>query len=159
VVVQRARFHLAGLRLTDADRPADRRLSFAKECSLRVQVGPPPGQRLVDVTARTRVISTKSEGLKLTLAAALRLGAARIALQLVGYDAAELHQDREESMMLSRSAHADEPFPSLGCAEPKLIGFDYTWIAEPTGSGGDVSVEVAGHARVLDVDAALAACP
>jgi hypothetical protein len=161
LAVQRARFHIDGLRLTGADRPADRLLSFARECAIRVQIGPPPGQRLVDVTARTRVISSKSEGLKLTLSAALRLGAARIAHQLVEYEAAESHQNQEDRFKLSPTENPDDPFPSLSCAAPKLIGFDYTWIAEPTGSGsgGDVSVELAGDAEVVDVDATLAACP
>lgn len=156
-VVHRARFHLDQYRLTSADPPPGDPLDFARECAIRIQLGPPPGMRIARVTARTGLVSSKSEGVKLTLLAELKIGVALLGRKLTVHEAGVAHDGWKQVLRLVPGTKPDERLPELACAEGKLVGFDSTWIAERTAPTDEVSVELSGT-HVLDIDAELAGC-
>jgi hypothetical protein len=156
--IHRARFHLDRFRFTEADRPKDEKVErFARECAVRVQLATPPGKRLTNATAFTRVVSTKSPGVRLTLFGQLRLGSAPIGHELIVHEDTESFHDKLEVFKMSPRAQPEEPLPPLECAEPKLLGFDYTWIAEPIGEGGELTVSLGGN-KELDLDVEFSDC-
>lgn len=156
--IHRARFHIGGLRLTEADRPADQQAPrFGRECAIRVQLASPPGKRLAKVTAHTQVISTKSPGVRLMLSGQLRIGSTPIGHQLVIHEGTESIRDALNVFEVSPGTPPEEPLPPLVCAEPRLLGFDLTWIAEPTGEDGKLSVSLGGG-KVLDLDVEFSDC-
>lgn len=154
-VIHRARFHLDHYRLTTEDRPDGEPLDFARECAIRVQLVPPPGERIARVTARTRVASTKSESARLTVLGELKLGPASLGRKLVVHGPGEALDGREDVFRLAPGA--EEAFPRLACAQSKLVGFDATWLAERPAAADQVFVELSGD-RVLDLDAELSDC-
>lgn len=156
-VVHRARFHLDRYELTTMDRTDEQPLDFARECAVRVQLVPPAGKRIAGVTARTRVVSTKSESTRLTILGELKLGAASIGRKLLVYEAGAEQVAREDVLRLAPGASPEEAMPEVACGAGKLVGFDYTWIAERPAAADEAFVKLSGK-RVLDIDAELADC-
>ena len=152
-----ARFHLDHYKLASAGRPPEAPLKFARECALRLQVGPPSGKRIKSVKAKTGVVSSKSRDTKLTLAGVLKIGAQTIGEEIVVYEAGADHEHEENALSLAPGKKPEESFPALECMEKKLVGFDYTWIVERRGRSDEVLVELSGE-RVLDLIVELEDC-
>lgn len=150
------RFHLDQLQLASARMPPNTPLDFAKECSIRVQVMPPAGKRIKSLRAHTSVVSVKSAGTKLTLAGTLRIGAQVLGQKIVIQQATSEYAG-EETFELAPGAAPDQSFPSLHCSEPKLGGFDFTWIAERHETTDKVFVEVSDD-KVLEMVVELEDC-
>ncbi len=143
------RFHLDQLQLTTARMPLNTPLDFAKECAIRVQVIPPAGKRIKNLFAKTSVVSVKSAGTRLTLAGTLKIGVQTLGQKIVIQQATS-PQAGEETFELAPGSTPEQSFPSLSCGEPKLGGFDFTWIAERRVLTDHVFVEV-GDAKVLEM--------
>ena len=143
------RFHLDQLQLTSARMPPNTPLDFAKECAIRVQVIPPAGKRIKNLLAKTSVVSVKSAGTKLTMAGTLKIGAQTLDQKIVIQPATSPNAG-EELFELAPGSTPEQSFPNLNCSEPKLGGFDFTWIAERRASTDQVFVEVS-DAKVLEM--------
>lgn len=143
------RFHLDQLQLTSARMPPKAPLDFAKECAIRVQVIPPAGKRIKNLLAKTSVVSVKSAGTKLTLAGTLKIGV-QILGQKIVIQQATSQQAGEEAFELAPGSTPEQSFPGLNCSEPKLGGFDFTWIAERRETTDQVFVEVSDD-KVLEM--------
>lgn len=155
--IHRVQLRFARFRLSTAEREPDEPLNFARECAVRIQLGPPPGKRIQRVTARTGVASTKSKGAKLILLGNLELGAVTIGRKLLVYEPGTEHGAKEDSFDLASGSKPEEVLPPLSCGEGKIVGFDYTWIAERKAATDEVSVELSGD-QVLELDAELSDC-
>jgi hypothetical protein len=156
-VVHRARFHLEQYRLQTADRAAGEPLDFARECAVRVQLGPPAGKRIARVAARMAVVSSKSEGVKLTVLEELHLGVAILGRSMIVHESGSAHEDRRDDFDFVSGARPGEVLPPLGCSEGKLVGFDSTWIAERKAPSDQVTVRLEGD-QVVDIDVELSDC-
>jgi hypothetical protein len=154
--IHTVRFHLDQLQLSSARMPPNTPLDFAKECAIRVQVMPPAGKRIKSLFAKTSVVSVKSVGTKLTLAGTLKIGALVLGQRIVIHQATA-QQAGEEPFELAPGSTPDQSFPSLNCSEPKLGGFDFTWIAERRATTDHVFVEVS-DAKVLELAVELEDC-
>ena len=182
--VHRVRFHLERF-VFHPEGPLTQPL--ARECAIRINVNPPPGMRLSALTARTRVDSTPAEGIQLTLHEELKIGSVSlgdrttITTRTKERTAGSPSSEAVELPSSSDAGSAVLGFPALACAEPKIIGFDFTWLAErvasPSGTdaglakpqrdrpvrtdgGGTRQFDVRiGGPGVLDLEATLEPCP
>jgi len=155
--VVRARFHLGAMKLASADRAAGAPLKFARECSIRLNVNPPPGMKVTHVAARTSLATTKTAGVSITEQTELLLGRAVLGRRLESHAAGEMVSGRVQDVSLAPGGAGSEPFPALTCAEPKIIGFNLTWIAERASADDAVEVTLGG-ARTVEIEAELGAC-
>lgn len=153
----RARFHLDRLHLAPSLLADTSTLKFARECSIRLNINPPAGKKVTKVTATTGVAVDKPEGPKLTVLSELKIGNATLGRQESTFATSESVQSKESAITLVPGAKLDEQFPVLACAEPKIIGFNYTWIAERTAPSESVDVQLSG-AKTLDIEAELSSC-
>jgi hypothetical protein len=155
--VHRVRFHLDSYKLASPMVTEGVGLKFARECAVRVNINPPAGKKIVKVTARTQVAVDKSAPVKLTVASELKLGKQSLAKNLSVTPEGEAVQGRLDDVYLVPGGEGAESFPTLECGEPKIIGFDYTWIAERKAQADGVNVRVGGD-RALEIEAELADC-
>lgn len=153
----RARFHLEKFRLDPAALADRSLLKFARECSIRLNINPPKGKRITRVAATTAIAVDKAQGTKLTALSELKIGNATLGHDEAIYAPTELIQSKQSEVNLVPGTRLDEPFPDLLCAEPKIIGFNYTWLAERSAASEDVSVQLAGG-KTLDIEAELSTC-
>ena len=153
--IHRVRFLLKELTLDTATEPGGTSLKFARECAIRLNINPPPGMRLKSLAARARVTSTKGPGVELVLNGELKLGSLSLDHTLATYPRGVGHVAKEEAYDFQASGPA---FSALQCAEPKIIGFDLTWIADRASRGDAALVSVAGD-RTLEIEARLEPCP
>ena len=151
------RYHLDQYRLTSEGRGPDAPANFARECNIRLQIGPPPGKRIARVLGRTQVVSSKSEGTKLTLLGELIVGGAVVGREVVVLEAGATHGDEVRVFDLVSGAKPEETLPALECAEKTLFGFSYTWLAERQQTSDGVQVTLSGD-RILELRAELADC-
>ncbi len=151
------RFHLDQLQLSSAGRAPDAPRDFAKECAIRVQLMPPAGKRIKGLRATTSVLSIKSAGTKLTLAGTLKIGLQTLNQRIVVEPVGSI-QAGYEAFDLAPGSRAEQAFPQLQCGEPKLGGFDFTWIAERNVKTDDVFVMVSDD-KVLEMVVDLEDCP
>lgn len=154
--VHTVRFHLDQLQLTSAGRDSNAPRDFAIECALRVQVIPPAGKRIKLLRAQTSVVSVKSVGTKLTLAGTLKIGAQTLG-QKIDIQPAGQKFAGNVFFDLAPGSEIDQSFPRLACGEPKLGGFDFTWIAERNAMTDEIFVEVSDD-KVLEMVAELEDC-
>jgi len=150
-------FQLDQFHLARNEEPSAPPLAFARECSIRIRFGPPQGKRIQRISARTEVVSNKSRAGKLTLLSQLSLGAVTVAREVVVHEPGRAHQGLEHTFDLSPTAETEVALRAVSCSEGKIIGFDYTWLAEPETATDDVSVRLSGD-RILVVDVELASC-
>lgn len=155
--VYRARFHLDRFHLDPGVLSDKSLLKFARECSIRLNINPPAGKKVTKVTATTGVNVDKQEGTKLTVLSELKIGNATLGRQESKFETSESVQSKESVVTLVPGTKLDEQFPVLSCAEPKIIGFNYTWIAERSAATEDVAVQLSG-AKTLDIEAELSSC-
>lgn len=151
------RFHLDQLQLTSAGRAPDEPRDFAKECAIRVQLMPPAGKRIKGLRAKTSVLSAKSAGTKLTVAGTLKIGAQTLEQRIVIQPSGNTQAGYEE-FDLAPGSGPEHAFPQLQCGEPKLGGFDFTWIAERKAMTDGVFVTVSDD-KVLEMVVDLEDCP
>lgn len=131
---------------------------FGRECAIRLNINPPLGKKIHAIRAYTKILVEKPSGLVLDLLSELKLGATSLGREQYTLSNDEKWKSRELAVKLSAAAGSKESFPQLGCSEPKIIGFDYSWIA--TGvkdKNTPFSVELAGE-RSLVIEADLVDC-
>ncbi len=154
----RARFHLGSLRLAPAELSDKTLLKFARECSIRLNINPPPGKKITKVTATTGYAVDKPAGAKVTILNELKIGNSTLGRHEATFMNDESVSEKAKSVSLVPGTRLDEPFPVLSCAEPKIIGFNYTWLGERTQASSTLDVQLSG-AKTLDIEAELSACP
>lgn len=133
-------------------------LQFARECAVRLNINPPAGQKIVDVRAQTAVVTSKDLGASLDINAELKIGSASLGSVRKTLASAARLETSEEKVELASDGAKGNPLPSIKCAEPKIIGFDFSWIAKRDRKQ-ITSLSVAlGKDKVLIVEATLAPC-
>lgn len=155
--VYKVRFRFERFRLSSGDRAAGAPLDFARECAVRVQLGPPAGKRVKNIVGRTQVISNKGADVKLTLLSELLIGSASLGRSVLVYDMGAAHRAKDDVFELAPDKASDPTLPALKCAERKVLGFDYSWIVERKTAGAEVSVELSG-AQMLELEVELTDC-
>ena len=155
--IYKARFHFTNFALqgTDGNRALKK---FGRECAVRLNINPPPGKRLVGLRAVTKVQAAKESGPSLDILSELKLGSESLGtVQRKLADSASV-RTTEEVIDLRAGAGSGEPLPQLGCSEPKIIGFDYSWIAmRESGQNGKIKVAL-GRESTLTIEAKLEDC-
>lgn len=133
-------------------------MKFGRECAVRLNINPPAGKKIVGLKAVTRVAASKEPGPELDILAELKLGSMSLgnAQSKLGDTSRVRH--REEIIELQADATSKAAFPQLGCGEPKIIGFDYSWIVtRKPDKRSAVRVEL-GKEKTLLIEARLADC-
>jgi hypothetical protein len=154
--VYRVRFHLDSYQAASDALGANPPVKFARECAVRVNINPPAGMKLVDVHAATDVVEDKGAGVKLTVRNELKLGNATLGAADFVYDQGRALFHHDDAIALKPGLNG-APMPTLKCAEPKIIGYDYTFLAERPTAADEVHVQLSG-AKTLDIEAELAPC-
>jgi hypothetical protein len=152
--VHHARFRLEKFELYANGQPT----KLARECAIRLNLNPPPHARIVSVRAETSVESEKPKAADLVLFSELRIGNTPLARTSQHFDAKGPRRKTAESFDLSSGKDPAMPMPELGCGEPKILGFDFTWIADGTAAERPVHVTL-GHDRTLSLEVRVAPCP
>lgn len=153
----RVKFTFVGLELR-GDTAEKQVTQFARECAVRLNINPPPGKKIVDLRAETSVIASKDLGATLDLNAELKLGATSLGSVRRTLAANARSQASEEKIELASNSNGGIALPEMTCGQPKIIGFDYSWIAkrdQPQLSS--LSVEL-GADKSLILEATLADC-
>jgi hypothetical protein len=131
---------------------------FGRECAIRLNINPPAGKRIVGLRAVTKVFARKESGPALDLLSELKLGSASLGVVQRRLDNSALVAAREDVIDLRAGDGAGESLPQLGCGEPKIIGFDYSWIVTRDKSQkGNLQVAL-GREKSLMIEATLADC-
>jgi hypothetical protein len=131
---------------------------FGRECAVRLNVNPPAGKRIVGIRARTRVVAAKETGPALDILSELKLGATSLGKVQRKLDSSARVTSREDFVDIEAGIGTSEPLPQLGCGEPKIIGFDYSWVAtRAKNQKGSMTVEL-GKEKSLVIEAILADC-
>lgn len=155
--VYRARFTFSGFELR-GDTAEKQVTQFARECAVRLNINPPQGQKIVDIRALTSVVTSKDLGATLDVNAELKLGSSSLGSVRRTMAANARSVLSEEKIDLASGKTSQNSLPEVGCSQPKIIGFDYSWIAkreQPQISS--LSVEL-GREKSLIVEATLASC-
>lgn len=132
-------------------------LQFARECAIRLNINPPADKKIVDIRAETYLVSSKDLGASLDVNTELKIGSTSLGAtrKVIGPEARS--QVTEERIDLAGNSK-ENPMPELSCGQPKIIGFDYSWVAkreQPQLSS--LSVEL-GRDKSLIIEATLASC-
>ena len=153
----RVRFHLNDFALNgEASEQSPKK--FGRECAIRLNINPPQGKKLVRLRALTKVSAGKESGPSLDILSELKLGSASLGVVQRKLDHSASVAAREEVIDLRAGEGAGEPLPQLGCAEPKIVGFDYSWIGtRDKDQKGALHVEL-GREKSLVIEAILADC-
>lgn len=152
-----AKFYFKDFALTQDVAPTAMK-RFGRECAIRLNINPPAGKKIVSLKAVTRVTASKEPGPELDLLAELKLGSMSLGNSQSKLGDASRVRQREEAIELQADAHSKESFPQLGCGEPKIIGFDYSWIAtRKLDKTSALRVEL-GKEKSLVIEAKLADC-
>ena len=153
----RVRFSFSDFALnTDKVDPSQKK--FGRECAIRLNINPPPGKKIVKIRAKTKVSATKESGPALDMLSELKLGTTSLGVSQRKAEQGERFSMRDEAVDLAAGVGANEQLPQLGCGEPKIIGFDYSWIVtrEKSQRGG-LRVDL-GRDKQLIIEATLANC-
>ena len=154
----KAKFLFKGLSL-DGAKADHASVRFGRECAIRLNINPPLGKKIHAIRAYSKLLVEKPSGLVLDLLSELKLGATSLGREQYRLSNEEKWKSRELAVKLSGASGSKESFPQLGCSEPKIIGFDYSWIATGVVKGKNTpfSVELAGD-RSLVIEADLVDC-
>ena len=155
--VYRARFHLNDLKLASDANGAATPVKFARECSVRLNINPPQGKKVTRVIANTSLVEQKSAAGKVTVVSELKIGNQMLGRTETVHEQGQSLTGKEEVISLVPGTKPDEQFPELECAEPKIISFNYTWLAERSSVKDEVHVTLGG-AKTLDIEAELTSC-
>lgn len=131
---------------------------FGRECAVRLNINPPPGKKIVGLKAVTNLIATKETGPELDLLAELKLGSVSLGQSQSKLGESSKVRLREEKIELQAGIDSQAPLPQLGCGEPKIIGFDYSWIATRATDGRPSMRVELGKEKTLLIEAKLADC-
>lgn len=131
---------------------------FGRECAVRLNINPPEGKKIVSIRAKTRITASKETGPALDILSELKLGAASIGKIQRKLDHGARVAAREDEIDLEAGQGTSEPLPQLGCGEPKIIGFDYSWIATREKDQKGTLLVALGKEKSLVIEATLASC-
>lgn len=123
----RAKFLFKGFSL-DGAKADHASVRFGRECAIRLNINPPLGKKIHAIRAYTKLLVEKPSGLVLDLLSELKLGPTSLGREQYNIANEEKWQSRELTIELAGASGSKESFPQLGCSEPKIIGFDYSWI-------------------------------
>lgn len=151
------RFRLDQFHLDTRDQDATDSESFARECAIRLAVNPPRGTRVASVSARTTIVSNKSEGPKLMLFGELKIGPASLGRSLSLFESDVNHVGKVLDLYLAPNAEGGQPVPPLICGIGKIIAFDYTWAVSHFSASQTADVRLGGN-KALDVIVDLEEC-
>ena len=152
-----ARFFLKNFKLSDNNTNRDLR-QFGRECAIRLNINPPPGKKIFALHARSKLTVKKSPGYALDLLSELKLGPVSLGRDNQKYLVTDVQHYRKHEVSLSAGSDMATSLPQLGCGEPKIIGFDYSWIVSERQPGQQiVTVELADDSSIL-IEAVLSDC-
>lgn len=123
-----AKFVLKNFVLEGGEFPTSIR-QYGRECAIRLNINPPQGKKIVAIRAKTSVDINKNTGSSLDLLSELKLGPESLARFEEKFQSTESISIPGRSIQLSSGRGSKMELPQLGCGEPKIIGFDYSWIA------------------------------
>jgi hypothetical protein len=155
--VHRVRFTLPSYVLDSDATVEGGTLKFGRECAIRVNVNPPEGMRIKDAAATTRVRASKGAGTELVLMSELKIGPSTLGARTATFGKGNAVSDAEEIFSFRSGQKPEEAMPTLKCAEPKILAFNYTWIADRTERADSARVHV-GSDRSLDLEVELERC-
>ena len=159
----RGRFHLDTFKLSSPpDNPATS-ISFARECSLRVQVKPPAGKRVRGASAKTRVVVSKDAPVRVQLQNILSLDTQKVGGSFLEIPAGERVGNRDYDLVLGKGRWEGMPeqvqtAPPYECGAMAVFGFDYTIIAHRKEKSDSALIRVGGGPRTLDFAVELEDC-
>jgi hypothetical protein len=152
-----ALFKLEPYQLQSSTRAPDASKQFARECAVRMAVNPPPGTKIKRVSARTQLLSTKSEGAQLTLLGELLIGDVQLGRLLVEHAAGTAHTGKEQVIDLAPGTAPGPQMPALTCGQAKLVGFNFTFLTALKSASDTVGVQLGGD-RTLALQIELEPC-
>jgi len=155
--VYRAKFIFNGLELR-GDSSAKETLQFAKECAVRLNINPPKGKKISELRAVTSIATSKDLGASLDISSELKLGAASLGVVRKTLASNARALPAEEIVDIESDHDSRNLMPDIACGQPKVIGFDYSWIAKRDRAQlSSLAVEL-GQDKSLIVEATLTSC-
>jgi hypothetical protein len=152
-----AKFRFNNFSLGD-ERFPEKLKQVGRECAVRLNINPPQGKRILSIRANTSVSVSKSPGHSLDLLAELKLGAESLGRDSQKIGISDTRHSAIRAIRLEAGQGYSTPLPQLGCEEPKIIGFDYSWIVS-RGQGSSIAATVdLGAEKVLVIEAELGDC-
>lgn len=152
-----AKFHFNNFSVLD-DRFPEKLKHYGRECAVRLNINPPQGKRILSIRANTAVSVTKNPGHSLDLLAELKLGAESLGRDSQRIGVNDTRKLAVRTIRFEAGQGTSTPLPPLGCGEPKIIGFDYSWIVS-RGQGSSIAATVElGHEKALLIEAELGDC-
>lgn len=133
-------------------------LKFARECAIRLSVNPPEGKKLKNIVAETSVLSSKERGTAVNNLVALKVGAVVLSENLRTFKNDEKIAETQDRILLFPGKGSRESMPELKCAEPKIVGVDYSFIAERVEPIAHPLVVTLGSDRSAIVELTLSDC-
>jgi hypothetical protein len=155
--VYAARFQFDNFRIEE-ERFPEKLKQVGRECAVRLNINPPQGKRILSIRAHTTVSVSKSPGHSLDLLAELKLGAESLGQDSQKIAATDTRKSAIRAIRFEAGQGYATPLPQLGCGEPKIIGFDYSWIVS-RGQGSSIAATVElGSENALVIEAELGDC-
>ncbi len=155
--VYTAKFQFNNFRIED-ERFPEKLKQVGRECAVRLNINPPQGKRIIAIRAQTTVSVNKSPGHSLDLLAELKLGAESLGRDSQKIGTSDTRKSSIRPIRLEAGQGYSTPLPQLGCGEPKIIGFDYSWIVS-RGQGSSIAATVdLGGEKALVIEAELGDC-
>lgn len=152
-----AKFFFKNFKLAESNLSRDLR-QFGRECAIRLNINPPPGKKILALRAQTKFAIRKSQGYALDLLSELKLGPVSLGLDRQKFLVSDVQEYRPHLVSLSAGQDLPAGLPQLGCGEPKIIGFDYSWIVSDKQAGKQtLSVELTDDSSLL-IEAVLGDC-
>jgi hypothetical protein len=152
-----ARFFFKNFNLEESNISRDLR-QFGRECAIRLNINPPPGKKILALHAQTKFVIRKSQGYALDLLSELKLGPVSLGIDRQKFLVSDVQDYRPHAISLSAGQGLATGLPQLGCGEPKIIGFDYSWIVSDKQAGKQtLPVELADDNSLL-IEAVLGDC-
>lgn len=131
---------------------------FGRECAIRLNINPPPGKKIVGLSANTTISVAKDRGYDLDVLSEFKLGAVSLGLNHRTFKQSESFVERAFDISLSAGKGQIKTLPHLGCGEPKIIGFDYSWIVSRRQGEGPTAPVTLSRDKSLILEAVLRDC-
>ncbi len=123
---------------------------FARECAVRLNVNPPPGKIIKNVEAWTSLQVAKDQGAQLQIVSELKLGTTSLGRKVIDLGAQERHLKTHHDIRIGSTKSVKDVKPRLQCGDPKIIGFDYSWIVNRIDEAlTSLSVELAAEKSLV----------
>jgi hypothetical protein len=131
---------------------------FGRECAVRLKAVPSKGFRITDIVAETEWEISKPQAIELVAAAELKLGQTTLDQQAPKFSKDSNFQNKQQQFTLKSTAATRGTLNELMCNEPKIVGFDYTWIARTDyEKPKNLQIQLSGE-KVLDIFIKLEEC-